>query len=127
MKNNFLLDTHAFIWVMEGGKRLPETVRKIISDPVNEIFVSAATFWEIIIKKRSNKIRVSFNLETSARKAGFELIPIEISHVLYLEKLPLYHKDPFDRILISQAKIENLILITADKKIWRYKLNILKT
>ena len=71
-------------------------------------------------------MRVPKNIVKGAEKAGFLLLPIDLEHILKVENLPLLHKDPFDRILISQAKVEGLTLITSDEKIWKYKLSILK-
>ena len=126
MKNNFLLDTHVFIWAMEESKRLSQDIKDKIINPRNKIFISVATVWEIVIKKAIKQIRLNFDIETSIRNAGFEVVPIKLPHALGVEKLPLHHRDPFDRVLISQAKAENLILITADRKIWKYRIKILK-
>lgn len=122
----YLLDTHVFIWAMEGNKRLPGEIKNQISDPQNKVLISVATFWEIVIKRKLNKIKIGFNLESSTREAGIEVIPIQIAHVLYTEKLPLQHKDLFDRMLVAQAKVENLTLITSDEKILNYKVTTLK-
>ena len=126
MKNNFLLDTHVFIWAMEESKRLSQDIKDKIINPRNKIFISVATVWEIVIKKAIKQIRLNFDIETSIRNAGFEVVPIKLPHALGVEKLPLHHRDPFDRVLISQAKAENLILITADRKIWKYRIKILR-
>ncbi len=130
VNNRFLLDTHIFIWGMEENKRLPEELKKLLTSPRNEIYVSVACLWEMVIKKTSYK-KEKFTLdmgviELSMRIAGFELLPIQTHHVLGLMNLPQHHKDPFDRILISQAISENLTLITSDQKIWKYDLNLLK-
>jgi len=126
VKNNFLLDTHVFIWAMEESKRLSQDIKDKIINPRNKIFISVATVWEIVIKKAIKQIRLNFDIETSIRNAGFEVVPIKLPHALGVEKLPLHHRDPFDRVLISQAKAENLILITADRKIWKYRIKILR-
>jgi len=126
VRNSFLLDTHVFIWCMEENKRLSEDIKKKIADPENKNFISVATVWEIIIKKTTKQIKFHFDLENSIKKTGFEVIPIQISHVLNVSELPLYHKDPFDRILISQAQVENLVFITSDEKIWKYNVAILR-
>ena len=111
---------------MEGHKRLPEKIIDKITDPQNKVLVSVATVWEIAIKSSLNQIRISFDIEKSIVKAGFEVLVIEVSHALGIEKLPIYHKDPFDRILVSQAQAEGLTLVTSDQKIWKYDINILK-
>ena len=129
MKRNkgFLLDTHTFIWSVEGNKRLSEKVKALISDPTNRVYVSVVTIWEIIIKTQKNKIRFRSDIKSVIEKADFKLIPIEAKHALAVGILPPYHNDPFDRMLIEQAKTEKLTLITNDQKVWKYDLRLLKT
>ncbi|OGE65086.1 hypothetical protein A3I48_01385 [Candidatus Daviesbacteria bacterium RIFCSPLOWO2_02_FULL_36_7] len=122
----YLLDTHVFIWWMEENKRLPAEIKSIIDDPLNNIFISVITPWEIVIKIKTKKLKVPKNYASYVLNGIFKLLPIEISHVLEVEKLPYIHKDPFDRILISQAKIEDLTLITSDQKIFKYKVSMIK-
>jgi PIN domain nuclease of toxin-antitoxin system len=125
MENHFLLDTHIFVWAMESNKLLPESIKNKIANPNNKVFVSVASIWEIIIKRNLKKIKVDFDIETSIEKAGIEIIPIETSHALEIEKLPHHHKDPFDRMLVAQAIAENLIIITEDEKIKKYDVSTL--
>ena len=122
---NYLLDTHVFIWAMEVSQKLHQNIKDMISDPNNIIFVSVATIWEIMIKKRKG-LKVPKDILGGIKKSNFVLLPIDISHVLEVEKLPDIHKDPFDRILIAQAKVESLTLITTDQKIWKYKLSLIQ-
>lgn len=122
----YLIDTHIFIWWMEESKRLSEEILNLLNNPQNEIFLSAASIWEIIIKKVKKKLKTPKDIERGIKASGFTPISIEMLHVLGIERLPLHHNDPFDRIIISQAKTENLTLITADKKIWKYDLPMLK-
>lgn len=122
----YILDTNVFLWALNNHKRLKTSVKEIIVNPDNEIFVSVVAAWEISIKLKTNP---SFKLRVSIKRAfelsGFEILDINLEHVLSMHKLPLYHKDPFDRILIAQAKVEDLVLITADRKIKRYKIKTL--
>lgn len=111
---------------MEGNKKLRNDIKKKIADPKNKVFVSVVTIWEIVIKKSSGKIKLSFDLEASIKKAGFEIIPILSAHALGIERLPLHHQDPFDRMLISQSQEENLTLISSDHQIWQYGGSILR-
>lgn len=106
--------------------RLPDDIKSEIKSPKNQIFVSVASIWEIVIKRNLKKIKLSFDLETSIAKASFVVLPIEMSHVLKVQKLPNYHKDPFDRILVAQSRIENLTLISHDQSIWKYDIDVLK-
>ena len=125
MRNNFLLDTHIFVWAMEGSKLLPESIKNKIADPNNKIFVSVASIWEIVIKRHLKKIKIAFDIETSIEKAGIEVLAIEASHALETEKLPPHHKDPFDRMLVAQAIVEKLMIITEDGKIKKYDVSVL--
>lgn len=126
--DSFLIDTQIFIWGMEKSSSLSSEIKTLLQDPGNQIFLSVASVWEMVIKKSKGRLKTPKNIKESIKEAEFKLLPIEISHVLEVEKLPNYkdHKDPFDRILISQAKVENLTLITSDPQIWKYKISILK-
>ncbi len=126
VKSKFLLDTHIFIWWMEKNKRLSDDLFDLINLSENEIFLSVATVWEIIIKKTKKKLKLSQDIKEAIDRNNFKVLPIEIAHILAIEKMPLIHGDPFDRILISQSKVEDLILITSDEKIWKYDAKILK-
>ncbi len=127
VKNNILLDTHVFIWAMEKNNRLSSDIQDMLTSPTTSIFISVASVWEIVIKKAKKKLKISQDIEAGIKKAKFTILPLEIAHVLAVENLPLHHQDPFDRVLLAQAKIESLSLITADKKMWRYKtIDIIK-
>lgn len=121
-----LLDTHVFLWALEGNKKLKDSIRRIIEDPKNQILVSVVNGIEISIKSRKEKLKLKTTLKRMFEISGFEILNINFNHLLALDKLPLHHKDPFDRILISQSKVENLTLITSDIKIWKYDLKLLK-
>jgi PIN domain nuclease of toxin-antitoxin system len=106
--NGLLLDTHVFIWVVENNPKFPQVVRKRIEETEN-VFVSIASFWEIGIKLKKEKILLScdFNeMEARFLETDFQLLPISIQDTIQQYNLPFYlaeHKDPFDRIIISQA------------------------
>ena len=123
----YLLDTHVFLWSLNNDRRLKNSLREILINPGNEIYLSIVSAWELGIKLKTNP---GFKLNTSIREtfeiSGFEILPITFEHVLPEYKLPLYHKDPFDRMLICQAKAESFTLITHDPKIWKYKVKLLK-
>lgn len=122
----YLIDTHIFIWWMERSSRLSRNIFNLLNNPQNKVFLSVASVWEMIIKKTKKKLKTPKDVEGGIKASGFIPISVEILHVLNIEKLPMYHDDPFDRIIISQAKVERLTLITADKKIWKYNLSLLK-
>jgi len=110
---------------MEESKLLPGSIKSKIADSDNKIFVSVVSIWEIVIKRNLKKIRVDFDIETSIEKAGMEVLAIEASHALATEKLPNWHKDPFDRMLVAQATCEKLMIITKDEKIKKYDVSVL--
>lgn len=121
----YLLDTHIFIWWMEN-KRLSNKLMNLLNDPENEVYLSVVNVWEIVIKNAKGKIKPPKDIKGGIQNSGFLVLSIEVSHALEVEKLPDYHNDPFDRILIAQAKVEKLTLITSDEKIWRYNLSLVK-
>lgn len=121
---SYLLDTHTLIWWLEDNSTLTTEARKIISNLNNLIFVSPVNTWEISIKKALGKINAPDNLEQVILECGFDSLNINIKHTIFVEQLENYHDDPFDRLLISQAVIEGLTLITRDSKIAQYKIPI---
>jgi len=127
--DKFLLDTQIFIWWMEENKRLPFKIKSLIDDPTNQIFISVVIPWEIVIKTKLKKLKAPKNFENYLKNDVFEIMPIQMVHVLAVGELPVYkdHNDPFDRLLIAQAKVEKLTLITSDQKIWKYKISLLKS
>lgn len=124
----YLLDTHAFLWFVLDDKRISTKAKSIIEDSKNEIYFSAASAWEMSIKTKLGRLKLGGNLEAfiieQLTANSFGPLTITITHALYTEKLPQIHKDPFDRMMISQSKLENLVLITGDKKIREYKVPI---
>jgi PIN domain nuclease of toxin-antitoxin system len=121
----YLIDTHIFLWWLNGNKELKTSTQKIIKDSTHDVLLSVATMWEISIKHAAGKLPLKTTLGEMISVSDFELLPITMSHILELETLPLHHKDPFDRILIAQARAENLTLITEDIKMEKYDLKIL--
>lgn len=127
MENNrYLLDTHILIWWMSKNSKLSEKISNILRNPHNQLFISTASIWEIIIKRAKKRLKVPQDIEKALKTSGFQLLPMQLSHVLKIETLPPIHHDPFDRMLIAQSNVENLTLITSDQKFWQYKLNLLK-
>lgn len=122
----YLLDTHILLWWLNDDKKLKSTVSKVIQDKENQIFISVVSGIEISIKNRSGKLPLKTTVKQIFKIAGFEVLDINLNHVLEFDKLPGCHKNPFDRILISQAKVENLSLITSDEKIWKYDVKVYK-
>ena len=124
-----LLDTHTFLWWITDHPKLPSRVREIIGDGNNELFVSAASGWEIAIKAKLGRLQLPdepqrFILEQLSLNA-IQSLPIQMSHALHLFSLPDHHRDPFDRILISQAQLEGLPILTADPQISLYPVEVI--
>lgn len=125
---NLLLDTHTFLWAVDNHPNLSPDARAAITDGNNMVFVSAATAWEISIKKAIGKLTIpegSYLDELSAHR--FTPLDITTEHALAVEHLPHHHKDPFDRLLIAQAQIENLTLVTRDPRIKQYAVQVKDT
>ena len=124
----YLVDTNIFLWSLNDDKKLQDEIKNVLKDPQNQIFVSIASAWEISIKNRAGKLPLKTTLKRCFETSPFDTLNISLPHVFEFEKLPLYknHKDPFDRILIAQARVENLTFITTDEKIWKYDLPLLK-
>ncbi|WP_184544760.1 type II toxin-antitoxin system VapC family toxin [Mucilaginibacter sp. FT3.2] len=115
---NYLLDTHAFLWYIDGNSALSDNAKVIIEDQSAVKFVSTASLWEISIKISLDKLRLTLDfdsLPTFMDRNDFKNIAIEFSHLQQLNQLPHFHKDPFDRLIISQAITENITIISADQ------------
>jgi len=113
-----LLDTHAWLWWDQDAPRLSRPARRAITNPANQCWLSMASAWEIALKISNGKLRIEGDLEhfLPARLAanGFALLPIDVRHVARTLSLPLHHRDPFDRLLIAQALVEGLAVVSAD-------------
>ena len=119
---NYLLDTHVLLWWLNNDKNLGSKIRQAISDDQNKVYVSVINFWEISIKLKSNpRFKLKTPFEVLLDIFDFPTLDVKLNHVNALHKLPLKHKDPFDRMLISQAQAENMTLITGDQKIFKYE------
>jgi PIN domain nuclease of toxin-antitoxin system len=116
----YLLDTCVLLWALEDNKTKLEKFTAIIENPNNFIAVSVVTHWEIAIKRSLGKLSTPKNLVSIVEESGFEWINLETRHIEQLEKLPLLHTDPFDRLLIAQAQIDGYKILTVDKYILSY-------
>ena len=121
-----LLDTHILLWWLSDNDQLSLKARELISNPENDVFVSHVSLWEIQIKVMTGKLQVDLSrLITQLPKNNFIQLSSRADHVLQLAKLPPYHQDPFDRMLIAQALSEPLILVTHDKFVSMYSESII--
>lgn len=123
---NILLDTHVLIWALENNPALSDKAAENIINAENMVFVSAASVWEIGIKRSMGKLEAPNNLIEEIKRHRFTPLPMTIDHADLAGKLPQIHKDPFDRMLIAQAVYENLTLVTRDEWIFKYDVKILK-
>ncbi|MGH7821237.1 MAG: type II toxin-antitoxin system VapC family toxin [Candidatus Binatia bacterium] len=111
-----LLDTHALVWALADPAKLPARIRDDVREPANEVFVSPANIWEIAIKHALGKIDAEAEaIATAAAESGFKELPVRIPHTVRIASLPAIHRDPFDRLLIAQALVEELTLATRDR------------
>ena len=120
MVQRFLLDTHTLIWALDGGERLGAAVNDAITDPDNAVFVSVVSAWEMAIKRAIGKLDTPDDLAGAVAALGFVELLVTFQHAERAGRLPLLHRDPFDRMLVAQAQAENLTLITGDASIARY-------
>jgi len=124
-----LVDTHALIWYLEGNKMLSAGRREVIVNANNEIFVSVVSLWEIAIKSSRGKLTISRSLSDIILQLDMQainILGIERGHVLQVEKLPFHHHDPFDRMIIAQAKVEFLTIITHDRAFAAYDIKFVQ-
>lgn len=120
-----LLDSHVFLWWKAADPRLsPQMVRAIAE--ADEVYVSAATAWELGLKVSLGKLRLPESVEDGVAAAGFTELSVQFRHTREAVALPLHHHDPFDRMLVAQARCEGLTLMTHDDKITRYEVSILR-
>jgi PIN domain nuclease of toxin-antitoxin system len=115
-----LLDTHTALWFAEDSPKLTAASIRAIEDPKNEILLSAVVPWEIAIKRALGKLETSDEYLRLLRDAGAGELPVTIPHAQAVEHLPQHHGDPFDRLLIAQAKVENAAIVTDDSRIRKY-------
>lgn len=119
-----LLDTHVFLWMISAPEKLSRTAKQLLKSEENEIYLSTVSGWEIAIKFQIGKLRLpdkpDVYIPQQMKENSLEILPIEMSHAVNIYNLPDIHKDPFDRLLISQGQIENLPILTDDEKIKEY-------
>ena len=127
---NGLIDTHNFIWSDLNPDLLSPTVRAFIEDVDNQLFLSLASVWEMQIKVLNGKLTLQYPLPEMIRIQqeinGIRVLPVSLAHIYELKELPSHHRDPFDRIIIAQARVENLILLSADEIFSQYPVQLLR-
>ena len=120
-----LLDTHVLLWYMEDDPRLGPEIRGTMEQAAPQVFVSVASVWEMSIKRALGKLRVPANLAQTLTATGVQLLAITLAHALAAGALPPHHRDPFDRMLVAQAQLEGLTLVTHDARLRPYVVPVL--
>lgn len=122
--SRLLVDTHAVLWWLADDPALPAAARDAIADPANAPLVSTATLWEIAIKRSLGKLEVPDDLPGEIDSAGFTWLAVDERHAWEVRNLPRHHRDPFDRLLIAQAGVEDVPVVTGDDRFASYSIDI---
>lgn len=122
--SRLLVDTHALLWWLTDDSALSSTAREAFADPASEPLVSTASVWEIAIKRSLGKLTAPDDLPDRISGEGFSWLPISPAHAWAVRALPIYHRDPFDRLLVAQALAERLPLISADSQFEQYGVDV---
>jgi len=120
-----LLDTHAFLWWLADDTKLGPKARAAIADERSTVFVSAASVWEIAVKRRSGKLDAPGDVADWIERCDFAPLSIDVEHAVAAAELPPHHRDPFDRMLVAQAQLEELTLVARDDAIDEYDVAVL--
>lgn len=123
---NLLLDTHTLLWWLDDSPDLCISAREAISRGDNLVYISTATIWEIVIKRTLGKLDLPDDFRETLEQQPLRHLDITSAHAFQVENLPLFHRDPFDRLLVAQCQIEGLTLVTKDPQIKRYDVAILQ-
>jgi PIN domain nuclease of toxin-antitoxin system len=128
VQGRYLLDTHAFLYFAQFRDRLPARLRPLVEDVRNDLHISTASLWEIQIKTNTGKLDIGGPLDAlvaiQQRENGVLVLPIDIAHIVEHSALPLHHRDPFDRMLIAQARVEGLTLLSRDAAFGAYDVAV---
>lgn len=119
-----LLDTHVLLWWLVDAPELSERARNLLSAPENLVFISAASVWEVRIKQALGKIELPKNFAEALEEESFEKLGVTVEHAHAISELPLHHRDPFDRILVAQARCDRLTLVTHDEILKKYDVQV---
>lgn len=126
---NLLLDTHVALWAITDSPKLPKQAREMIESPRSTVWISAACVWEIAIKHALGRGDMPVSSQDAGRffrESGYRFLPVEAEHAMAVEGLPAHHQDPFDRILVAQALVEPMRLMTHDPMVARYSDTIIE-
>ena len=120
-----LLDTHTLLWLISDNPEVSPNVREAVNDPDNEVFVSVASVWEISIKRSRGRLDAPENLVEQLKDSDYTTLLVNLDHADLAGRLPMHHRDPFDRMLVAQAQVEDLVMVTRDRFIPRYEVETL--
>ena len=124
-----LLDTQCWLWMLAAPERFSEASRELVRDRNNELYLSAASAWEIAIKHGLGKLELpgapADIVPVLMTKTDVRALPIQLSHTLHVSQLPPHHRDPFDRLLVAQAQLENMPILTGDTQLTQYDVEVL--
>lgn len=122
----FLLDTNVVVWLLLGDRERVSTVAvEALEEQRNAVALSAASVWEIAIKRSLGKLKIGEGWAAALGRLGFDPMPVTAIHAAAVERLPWHHRDPFDRLLITQAAVERHVLVTADQRLSVYGIDVL--
>ena len=122
---SLLVDTNVIVWLLLGDRpRVSETARLALEDERNRVVVSAATVWEIAVKRSVGKLTIEDGWSRALTRLGFDALPVTSIHAEAVEHLPWHHRDPFDRLLVAQAKTERFELVSADARLAAYGVEL---
>ncbi|MCA1673023.1 MAG: type II toxin-antitoxin system VapC family toxin [Actinobacteria bacterium] len=122
---NLLLDTHVLLWALDDDTRLSDEAHHAITAGRNRVLVSAVSAWEITVKKALGKLRAPADLVDQLERLRFTPLDVTVPHALAVGELPEHHTDPFDRLLVAQARTESLTLVSRDPQLQRYEVDVL--
>jgi PIN domain nuclease of toxin-antitoxin system len=123
--SSLLVDTNVVVWLLLGDRaRVSETARLALEDERNRVVVSAATVWEIAVKRSVGKLTIEDGWARALGRLGFDALPVTSIHAEAVENLPWHHRDPFDRLLVAQASTERLELVSADARLGAYGIEL---
>jgi PIN domain nuclease of toxin-antitoxin system len=121
----YLIDTHALLWAAHDTARLGHAAKGVLADPENRVYASIASLWELAIKASIGKLEIPEDFFQRVYASGYLKLPIEVEHLDQFRKLPLHHRDPFDRLLLAQAQAEGLRIISDDGMFSRYAADVI--
>ncbi len=126
MRLRYLLDTHVLIWLSMDLSRIPTHILLALKSTNCDVFVSTVSYWELAIKQRLGKLQSNVRLQDAVGARGISELTISSNYTDVIRDLPLLHGDPFDRMIVAQAMVEGMVLVTGDRRLWEYPVTTLR-